>query len=249
MDKYLNVLLVIMLGAQTHLVASEPVCSKFAYEEQLLEKMVRWEWKMERMVDDIDNFKSEWKNMNKDIETKIESISTMLNDVNERVASIAKDQEKTMVELNAEELTTMAPTVDSSRSVVAFSASSNTSDYFLDGDPILFPDIVYNEGGGFDVDTGIFTAPETGWYLFLAHMCIQSNVIYKSGYSIVNDGNKIFETEYSILFNRYRNTFSVCLPGSVITHMRSGGEVIVQCSGGCQNNLKKMFSGVLLSRV
>jgi hypothetical protein len=46
---------VIVVGIYSYILceAREPVCSKFAYEEQLLEKMIRTEIKVETMVNEI----------------------------------------------------------------------------------------------------------------------------------------------------------------------------------------------------
>jgi len=37
----------------------EPHCSKFHYEEQLLEKVIRWEIKVEHLVAEVDKIKTE----------------------------------------------------------------------------------------------------------------------------------------------------------------------------------------------
>jgi hypothetical protein len=46
---------VIVVGIYSYILceAGEPVCSKFVYEEQLLEKMIRTEIKVETMVNEI----------------------------------------------------------------------------------------------------------------------------------------------------------------------------------------------------
>jgi hypothetical protein len=46
-------LIIFAMYSSQVLEAKEPVCSKFAYEEQLLEKMIRTEIKVETMVNEI----------------------------------------------------------------------------------------------------------------------------------------------------------------------------------------------------
>ncbi|KAL4239563.1 hypothetical protein ACF0H5_000375 [Mactra antiquata] len=226
-----------MLGVQSSFLVSEPVCSKFAYEEQMLEKMVRSEWKMERLVDDIDNFKSEWKNMNKDVDTKIEAMSTQLNDLNDRMTTIAKKMEETKME----EIDQRAPTV-------AFSAGNLKDLSPSTGQTLIFDVIDYNEGNGYNAATGVFTAPESGWYLFLAHVCIHGGRYI--AYTIVNDGTDVLRSFQG------DNKYNICTSVSVVTKVRSGGEVKIQStipsslSNYYQDSyLRQTFSGILLSYV
>ncbi|KAL4239562.1 Elastin microfibril interfacer [Mactra antiquata] len=234
MDKYL-IVLIIMLGEQWSFLVSEPVCSKFAYEEKMLEKMVRSEWKMERLVDDIDNFKSEWKNMNKDVDTKIEAMSTLLNDLNDRMTTIAKKVEETKME----EIDKKAPTV-------AFSANNLKDLTPSSGQTLIFDVIDYNEGNGYNAATGVFTAPGSGWYLFMAHLC---NISGKEvAYAIVNDGIEILRSVHS------NEKYTSCHSVSVATQVRSGGEVNIQSTYSSSqyfqsSKFRQLFSGILLSHV
>ncbi|KAL4239559.1 Elastin microfibril interfacer [Mactra antiquata] len=205
--------------------------------------MVRSEWKMERLVEDIDNAKSEWKNMNKDVDTKIEAMSTLLTDVNDRMTSIAKDFEKTKLEM--EMLTTRISKVDSSRSTVAFSAGYLKNLTPSSGQALIFDVIDYNEGNGYNAATGVFTAPESGWYLFVAHVC--NNVGKYITYAIVNDGTDVLRSLQG------DKVYHSCTSVSVVTKVRSGGEVKVQSTLTSSSILyfqntyrRQTFSGILL---
>ena len=57
------------------------------------------------------------------------------------------------------------------------------------GDTILFQEIVQNEGKGYNKNTGIFTAPVTGTYLFTVQVCLYSNK--RLSVSIVANGTAI----------------------------------------------------------
>jgi hypothetical protein len=58
-------------------------------------------------------------------------------------------------------------------SVVAFKANiSNTNQIYADntGGYVMYPVIDFNDGGGYDSSTGIFTAPSSGIYHFDANL-------------------------------------------------------------------------------
>ena len=55
---------------------------------------------------------------------------------------------------------------------VAFTAGIPSYDYNWTGDTLVFPDVIYSEGKGYDSNTGVFTAPTEGTYLF--YISIQS---------------------------------------------------------------------------
>ena len=55
---------------------------------------------------------------------------------------------------------------------IAFSAGIPSSDYDWVGSTLVFPDVIYSEGKGYDSNTGVFTAPTEGTYLF--YISIQS---------------------------------------------------------------------------
>ena len=57
------------------------------------------------------------------------------------------------------------------------------------GDTIFFQEIVQNEGKGYNKNTGIFTAPVTGTYLFTVQVCLYSNK--RLSVSIVANGTAI----------------------------------------------------------
>ena len=49
---------------------------------------------------------------------------------------------------------------------VAFSAGIPSQDDNWSGSTLIFPDVIYSEGKGYDSNTGVFTAPTEGTYLF-----------------------------------------------------------------------------------
>ncbi|KAL4239709.1 hypothetical protein ACF0H5_000513 [Mactra antiquata] len=116
---------------------------RFVYEEQLLKKVIRMEFKMEQMEREMlqthDKMTSTLQNLTLEIENK----TTELKLVEERV----------------------------SLPMVAFNAYSLT-DYSLDTNQILiFRNTYLNEGNGYDNVLGLFTAPVAGLYMFSMHAC------------------------------------------------------------------------------
>ncbi|XP_045183637.2 complement C1q tumor necrosis factor-related protein 6-like [Mercenaria mercenaria] len=55
--------------------------------------------------------------------------------------------------------------------VIAFNAYTNVSGKYPMGQVVIFPEVLLNEGGGYNSMTGHFTAPVAGLYLFTAHVC------------------------------------------------------------------------------
>ena len=43
------------------------------------------------------------------------------------------------------------------------------------GDTIIFPDIILNLGEAYNSDTGVFTAPYGGIYLFTVQLCVDNS--------------------------------------------------------------------------
>ncbi|XP_060564622.1 heavy metal-binding protein HIP-like [Ruditapes philippinarum] len=83
--------------------------------------------------------------------------------------------------------------------------------------PLIFPTCTLNEGNGYDVKTGKFTAPENGVYSFNAHVCHQPNK--HMVFAIVNGSVQLAVSTV------YGNSASGC--GSINTIVRlERGEVV-----------------------
>jgi ribosomal protein L22 len=79
-------------------LANEPMCSKFAYDEQLLEKMIRQEIKVETMQDDIKKTQEtvsftleEIKKTSVEVSKTLESLQ---NNATEVMKGIIRDKER-----------------------------------------------------------------------------------------------------------------------------------------------------------
>ena len=88
MDKVLAALMLYLRLFQAAAGHVEPRCSKYEFEEKVLEKVIRFEYKMELMMDSVKNFKESMDNLKTEwIEAKKE-LETMKHDLNEQQSVI-----------------------------------------------------------------------------------------------------------------------------------------------------------------
>ncbi|XP_060582043.1 uncharacterized protein LOC132738551 isoform X4 [Ruditapes philippinarum] len=161
MKTYLIILIVVVV------CSSEPHCSKFHYEEKLLEKMIRTEILVENMKKQIDDIEArvtgaiaklnedtaKWKG---EIETMQESSKANLITLQEKAKS---ELDKNMQAVEDLKDKVVSPNI-------AFHAKNRKNSNPTNGDTIVFTDIVLNLGESYNTDTGVFTVPLGGIYLF-----------------------------------------------------------------------------------
>ncbi|XP_022292211.2 uncharacterized protein LOC111103317 [Crassostrea virginica] len=114
-------------------------------------------------------------------------------------------------------------------SKIAFSAGISSGDSGWSGSTLVFPDVIYSEGKGYDSNTGVFTAPSEGTYLF--YISIQSahqKYIYLD--IVLNGSAKV----RSMAHYGSGSTISIYLTGTnlVILYLTLGDKVWVKRSGG-----------------
>ena len=112
---------------------------------------------------------------------------------------------------------------------VAFSAGIPSYDDNWTGNTLVFPDVIYSEGKGYDSNTGVFTAPTEGTYLF--YISIQSGhqkYIYLD--IVLNGSSKVRSMNYYTS----GSTISIHQTGTnlVILYLTVGDRVWVKRSGG-----------------
>ncbi|XP_045169748.2 heavy metal-binding protein HIP-like [Mercenaria mercenaria] len=121
--------------------ANEPqcACSKFHYEEQLLEKMVRMEFAVENMKNEMNEAKNT-------VTKTVEEFNRLKENSAEQTLKNSKDN--------------IRP---------AFTARLSEHQTKLGhNQPIVFDNIVTNIGQAYSGTTGVFTAPKDGIYYFIA---------------------------------------------------------------------------------
>ena len=112
---------------------------------------------------------------------------------------------------------------------VAFSAGIPSYDDNWTGSTLVFPDVIYSEGKGYDSNTGVFTAPTEGTYLF--YISIQSGYQKYIYLDIVLNGSSKVR---SMTFYNSGSTISIYQTGTnlVILHLTVGDRVWVSRGSG-----------------
>ncbi|XP_060582857.1 uncharacterized protein LOC132739210 [Ruditapes philippinarum] len=172
--------------------AREPVCSKFAYEEQLLEKMIRTEIKVETMVNEIKKTEDNIISTLGDIKQTVADFTDMFADMRGNITDemLKREEEikgreesfKTLFEETITNLTSLGNEAEKEKLIqlqgkleqppVAFYAH-HLKDMLLDttNEILIFEKTFTNEETGYDTSTGLFTAPVGGLYQFVVHTC------------------------------------------------------------------------------
>ncbi|XP_061177352.1 uncharacterized protein LOC133186087 [Saccostrea echinata] len=114
-------------------------------------------------------------------------------------------------------------------SKIAFSAGITSNNNGWTGDTLIFPDVIYNEGRGYNSNTGVFTANTGGTYVF--YISIQSAYQKYNYFDIVlNGSSKVRALAW------YNSGFAVKIHQTgtnlVILPLRSGDRVWVKRAAG-----------------
>ncbi|KAL4222484.1 hypothetical protein ACF0H5_018523 [Mactra antiquata] len=173
---------IILICLLTHLVACEPQCSKFDYEEKTLAKMIRTEILVEQVMSDIKQLKQQ----TNDAVTSMERMKTELR---ESIQSMHAENALKFEEYN----NTIMKWKDrlEIKPDVVFLAKDPTTQSPSHGSTIIFGTTMYDVSQSYDNSSGTFTAPVAGVYAFTAQMCLhhgKSKYIY---YAIVANGKKV----------------------------------------------------------
>ncbi|XP_060560791.1 uncharacterized protein LOC132720638 isoform X1 [Ruditapes philippinarum] len=248
-------------------LANEPMCSKFAYDEQLLEKMIRQEIKVETMQDDIKKTQEtvsftleEIKKTSVEVSKTLESLQ---NNATEVMKGIIRDKERNEEILRAtfeEQRNNFTTDMEEGRKMlkefaetikkpsVAFFAH-NVVDLKLDitGKIVIFTTATTNEGSGYDTSTGIFTAPVGGLYQFIVDYC--SYYQQHSPLALVLSGNVIARS------SNYDVQTNTCSSFSAVIRVKSAEKLWVKCLYGSSGYalqksswLMNSFSGILINK-
>ncbi|XP_053399851.1 uncharacterized protein LOC128557124 [Mercenaria mercenaria] len=168
------------------LAVSEPVCSKFAYEEQLLEKMVRVEFnvgQMEKEIKSTNNLVLESLQQLKETREKMTEVFEALKLEAKKVLHENKVKvSKEIDDLRAERAKAWKEYDENMKQLggavsipnVAFKARIPSSRDPVENEVIVFTKNIVNIGNAYDNATGIFTAPIDGTYLFTSQLCLIS---------------------------------------------------------------------------
>ncbi|XP_045191002.2 uncharacterized protein LOC123547815 [Mercenaria mercenaria] len=162
---------------------SEPHCSKFHYEEKLLEKMIRLEIFVEAMKMEIDESRKQVTTTLGNLQTERSSTweKTLLTVKETGVTTLNSVIQETKTQVQ-EELKVLAAEKErwnkglkecvKMPEVVLFSARRPKQSTATRGQTIIFTEIILNKGDAYNKENGVFTAPYTGVYTFTVQFCV-----------------------------------------------------------------------------
>lgn len=222
----MGIVTVVIILLLRYVEADEPscTCSKFHYEEQMLEKMVRMEFSVERMKQDMVEAK----------EAMFKKLEAFKMEYEKEVANSKSE----LLKLNESLIT---PTV-------AFKARLVRNQSPQIDEVIVFTEPLFNHGGHYDNVTGVFTAPVAGNYLFTIQLSLYTGkTMY---FSIVVDNERV-TNGYFYEQNTYKSNTAdaivVLNKGSRVwvKYMRGSttGSVVIEGNNDYRWNT---FSGILI---
>ncbi|KAH3805344.1 uncharacterized protein LOC127834040 [Dreissena polymorpha] len=178
---------------------SSPICSKYDYEERLLERVIKNEFALETTLKDIlktnanvvdalkqledgkmqvESSLAVMEKRQMEMETRLaDFITNSSNVMNSTLAAMfeTSSQIKQNASVTAQQLVNEVRVLKDSLKVptIYFRARITASSTDLSsGQDVVFPIVEVNEGQGYDPSTGKFTASISGMYLFTVQYCV-----------------------------------------------------------------------------
>ncbi|CAC5381916.1 unnamed protein product [Mytilus coruscus] len=227
-------------------------CSKYHFEEKVLEKLIRLEHKMEifnekmkiwkdsistklsQFEDKMDSYDETTKHFKIQINNKIDIFEEQMSNMSQSLTSYSqqlKEAEQTrdnLIVQQREDFSKMMAKND----VIAFSAYRSLSQSLSTGTVVNFDKVWTNIGNGYNPNIGIFIAPRSGLYHFTSVVMSESKALYlrlfhngaKISSSYMDGGFKtgLFDVLLSL---EKRDTVSIKSTGTYTVHS-SGGNYI-----------------------
>ncbi|KAL4226081.1 hypothetical protein ACF0H5_014069 [Mactra antiquata] len=253
-------ILIVSLVIKVSLTFSmEPKYTKFQYDEQLLEKMIRLEIFVKEMEKETKKLISEsginetGSGIENDLTGLIDKQSTFeieLENLFDAHSIMRNDLDRLIRRMDALEQSgggEGSVSVKDHTTVVFNAVSRTAQDRGGSSDPVVFESIIQNEGGGYDKSNGIFTAPVAGVYQYNAQLC--ANKEGNLEYAIDVGGANIISGEFRAASD---SDDEKCISFSAAYLTAKGQEVSVEghnCPLDAGNDDLLYFSGVLIKEV
>ncbi|XP_053390861.1 uncharacterized protein LOC128553711 [Mercenaria mercenaria] len=223
-------------------IGLEPVCSRFHYEEQTLEKMIRQEILIEKIKAELDVTKQEVLDALSELKNERQAIESLKDNMDKYTEAVKTQQETNIKEYKAEIERLKGSAI---KRTVAFKAQVVSDKAMSDGKVIIFSETLLSQGDAYDKASGIFVAPLEGTYLFTTQICL--GIGTRSYFGISLNGNIISK---SLLGD---NAWEKCYTLDTVATVKSGDKVAVKCTEYCggdslwENRLAtSSFSGILI---
>lgn len=168
MNKVVEVALIVCLNAcQIQSINTDQECSVLNYVEKTLDKVIRYETSAKLMMTDFQS-------ISKEVTGELEKIKHEATEMKTGFTALKQEiMEKMQAEIVAYQTAIQDLNGQLHRPSYAFSAYSQSEESPAVGDTLVFTIIQLDENGVYD--TGIFTAPVSGTYMFSATLCTWPN--------------------------------------------------------------------------
>ncbi|XP_052761396.1 uncharacterized protein LOC128204093 [Mya arenaria] len=230
-------------------MASEPscpACSKYDYEEKVLERMIRMEFAFENVLkenkavsktveEDLTRIKEE----NERLHATVDALKNQQEQAERRLVSlmeeVERNQSSTLEKIVSDSNTTLEQTIAAfnvikdpiASPLVYFHVRSPQTSSLSTGEMIVYKTVETNHGSGYSSTTGKFTSPVRGLYLFFMHTCTAPNKY--AFLTIVKEGSVLIASVH------YDKDYYTCSSSQVFVQLDAEETVWVQCSNGGSN--------------
>ncbi|XP_052762464.1 uncharacterized protein LOC128205086 [Mya arenaria] len=227
-------------------VASEPscpACSKYDYEEKVLERMIRMEFAFEKVLKEnkdvsktVEQDLTRIKVENERLHATVDALKNQQEQAERRLVSlmeeVERNQSSTLVKIVSDSNTTLEKTIAAFNDIkdqiaiplVYFHARSPQTSSLSTGEVIMYTTVETNQGSGYNSTTGKFTAQVRGLYIFFMHTC--THVSNHAFLQIVKEGSILIGTSL------YDNSYYTCSSSQAFVQLDAGETVWVQCFNG-----------------
>lgn len=237
----LSALVICLLLGSSYGSEQEPRCySRFDYEEKLLQKTIHTDFQLQEYVRQMDKAMEE-----------IRAHKAEFNDMKASIEKVAEDIKSSVTTTTREliqEIAEVRESVDTP--TIVFNARQAADQSPEKYNVIVLQTVIQNIGNAYDSNTGIFTAPVNGTFMFSIKACknYQQWTYFRL---VVDTQDNVILTISDYQGNAYDTTSSA----SVATYLTAGQKIWVQSfhnSGSTQtlreqeNYCWNQFTGVLL---